>query len=326
MCVVDIEKAFDRVPRKVLEWALRKIEKPEVLVRSVMTLYEGAKTRVRVDSEMTKEFDINVGMHQGSVLTPLLFALEVEVVTEFAREGALCELLHANDLVLISETIEGLRNKLIKWKEALESKGLKDNLGKSKVMVCGSNTKDVMPKSNVGSCGVCSLRVKANSVFCLQRGKWIHGRCDGMKMVTSKFYTNFTRRKCDENIAEAVDEEVKLCDEVETVNEFTYYGDRVGASGGCEAAVTARTRCGWVKFMGCGELLHGRRFPLKLKGAVYKSYVRPAILYGSMYCMESEIGISQRTKKSMMRAMCGVQVKDKTNLRIWCSCWVWRKS
>ena len=57
-------------------------------------------------------------------------------------------------------------------------------------------------------------------------------------------------------------------------------GDRVSAGGGCETAVTARTRCGWVKFRKCGDLLYGR-FPPKLKWNVYKSYVRPAILYGS---------------------------------------------
>ena len=38
----------------------------------------------------------------------------------------------------------------------------------------------------------------------------------------------------------------KLCDEVETVKEFPYLGDRVSAGEGCEAAVTTRTRCGWV--------------------------------------------------------------------------------
>ena len=45
--------------------------------------------------------------------------------------------------------------------------------------------------------------------------------------------------------------------------------------------MAARTRCGCVNFMECGELLYGRRFPLGLKGAVYKSYIRPAILYES---------------------------------------------
>ena len=53
----------------------------------------------------------------------------------------------------------------------------------------------------------------------------------------------------------------------------------VSAGGGCEAAVTARTRCGWAMLKECGEWLYGR-FPLKLKGAVYKSYIRPAILHG----------------------------------------------
>ena len=49
-------------------------------------------------------------------------------------EGVLSELLYAVDIVLMSETIEGLRNKFLKWKEAFDSKGLKVNLGKTKVM------------------------------------------------------------------------------------------------------------------------------------------------------------------------------------------------
>ena len=72
-----------------------------------------------------------------------------------------------------------------------------------------------------------------------------------------------------------------LCDEVETVREFTYHGDRVTAGGECVAAVTGRARCGWVKLMECGELLYNRKFSLRVKGAVYESYVRPAILYES---------------------------------------------
>ena len=48
----------------------------------------------------------------------------------------------------------------------------------------------------------------------------------------------------------AVEQEEKLCDEAENVREFTYLGGRLSAGGGCEAAVTARTRCGWVKLRG----------------------------------------------------------------------------
>ena len=85
MCFVDMEKAFDRVPRKVMEWAMRKKGQSEVMVRAVMSLYEGAKTRVRVGSAYSEEFEVKVGVHQGSVLSPLLFAIVVDVITENAR-------------------------------------------------------------------------------------------------------------------------------------------------------------------------------------------------------------------------------------------------
>ena len=77
--------------------------------------------------------------------------------------------------------------------------------------------------------------------------------------------------------------------------------------------MTARTRCGLVKFRECGQLLYGRRFPLRLKGTVYMGYVRPAILYGSKtWCLKVKFdGILRRTERSMVRAMCGVQVNDR---------------
>ena len=61
--------------------------------------------------------------------------------------------------------------------------------------------------------------------------------------------------------------------------EFTYIGDRVSAGGGCVAAVTVRTRCGWVKFRECSDLLYGRRFPLRLKGLFI------GVMLGQQCCM-----------------------------------------
>ena len=170
---------------------------------------------------------------------------------------------------------------------------MKVNLGKTKVKVSGSITQDGLSKSIVDPCMVCNLRVKTDSVLHVQCGRWIHGKCARVKRVTPKFSRNFTCRKCEENIGEAVEQEEKLCDEVETVREFTYLDDTVSASGGCEAAVTARTRCRSVKFRKCGELLYGRHIPLRLKQADYKSYVRPTILYGSEeWCLkECKMGI-----------------------------------
>ena len=87
MCFVDLEKAFDRVPRKVMEWALRKTELAEVLVQAVMSLYEGSRTKVRVGSRISDESEVRIGVHQGFVLLPQIFAVVVDVVTEHAREG-----------------------------------------------------------------------------------------------------------------------------------------------------------------------------------------------------------------------------------------------
>ena len=75
-----------------------------------------AKTRVRVDSVMLEEFEVKMGIHQGPVLSPFLFEVVVDVVTEFAREGALSELLYADDFIQMRESIEGLRYKLLIWK------------------------------------------------------------------------------------------------------------------------------------------------------------------------------------------------------------------
>ena len=78
----------------------------------------------------------------------------VGVVTEVARESALNELLYADDLVLMSETIQGLRDKFLKYKEAYESKGLKVNLGKTRIIVSSGITQDGLSKCTVDPCRV----------------------------------------------------------------------------------------------------------------------------------------------------------------------------
>ena len=46
ICIVDLEKAFDRIQRNMLQWAMSKKGIPEVMAISVISLYEGTKTRV----------------------------------------------------------------------------------------------------------------------------------------------------------------------------------------------------------------------------------------------------------------------------------------
>ena len=66
-----------------------------------MSLYHGAKTKVQVGFELSQEFLVQVGVHQGSVLFSLLFAIAVGVILENKREGLMNETLYADNLVLI---------------------------------------------------------------------------------------------------------------------------------------------------------------------------------------------------------------------------------
>ena len=70
-----MEKTFDRMPQKVLWWALRVVGVPEWLVKLVRTMYVGARSIARVNSSFSEEFEVKVGVHRGSVLSPLLFII-----------------------------------------------------------------------------------------------------------------------------------------------------------------------------------------------------------------------------------------------------------
>ena len=94
---VDLEKAFDRVPRKVVEWAMRKLGVEEWLVRAVMAIYKYARTRIRsYDGLVNEWFGVNIRAHQGSVLSPLLFIIVMEAVIHSIREGLPWEMLYTD--------------------------------------------------------------------------------------------------------------------------------------------------------------------------------------------------------------------------------------
>ena len=75
---VDLEKAFDRVPREVIKWAIHKLGVEEWLVSAVMSVYTGAQTVLRTVYGNSNDFEVKVGMHQGSALSPLLFVIVIE--------------------------------------------------------------------------------------------------------------------------------------------------------------------------------------------------------------------------------------------------------
>ena len=114
-------------------------------------------------SELFEEFLMQVGAHQGYMLSPLISAIVMNVITENATEGLINKILFADDLVLMSGYLENLRKKILKWKKAFDSKELKVNLEKIKVIVSG--LKEEILKSSVDPCAKCGKRVRANSML-----------------------------------------------------------------------------------------------------------------------------------------------------------------
>ena len=109
--IVDLEKDFDRVPRKLIRFALRRKGVSEYLVDGVMSLYKGCKTAVSVNGELSSSFSVKVGVHQGSALSLLLFTMVMDILAEDRRDGSLIELLYVDDLFLCEESVNEVMDK-----------------------------------------------------------------------------------------------------------------------------------------------------------------------------------------------------------------------
>ena len=107
---------------------------------------------------------MKVGVHQGSVLSPLLFIIVLEALSGEFRSRVPWEDLYANDLVIIAESLEECVRRLLTWKEAMEVKGLRVNAGKMKIMICGTGL-DLLQSSGKFPCTVCRTGVGSNSIF-----------------------------------------------------------------------------------------------------------------------------------------------------------------
>ena len=132
---VDLETAYDRVPRDLVYWCLRRRGVPEKLVRLVEATYHGASTVVRTMHGRTGKFPIKVGLRQGSGLSPFLFIVVLDVISEEFRRRLPRELLFADDLAVVTDTEEDMQRRWLDWQIGVESKELKVNIGKTEVMV-----------------------------------------------------------------------------------------------------------------------------------------------------------------------------------------------
>ncbi|KAK3524491.1 hypothetical protein QTP70_029270 [Hemibagrus guttatus] len=215
---VDLEKAYDRVPREELWYCMRKSGVAEKYVRVVQDMFERSRTVVKCAVGQTEEFKVEVGLHQGSALSPFLFAMVMDQLSEEVRQESLWTSLFVDDIVICCESRVQVEENLERWRFALERRRMKVSRSKTEYM-------------------------------CVNEG-------EGSGTVRLQG------------------------EEVKKVQEFKYLGSTVQSNGECAKEVKKRVQAGWNGWRKVSGVLCDRKISARIKGKVYRTVVRPAMLYG----------------------------------------------
>ena len=82
MIFIDMEKAYDKVPRDMFWWALNKSVVSLKCVSIIKDMYDGVATKVRTYGGLTNKFPITIRMHQGSILSHFFFVIVMDEITK----------------------------------------------------------------------------------------------------------------------------------------------------------------------------------------------------------------------------------------------------
>ena len=131
---VDLEKAYDTVPRKLIWNCLRTREVPECYIRLIQDMYRDSTTAVRCRQGESRAFPVSVGLHQGSALSPFLFIVIMDEISKDCRRGGPWDMLYADDLVIFGSSHQDVERRLEAWRRAFESKGLRVSRSKTEYL------------------------------------------------------------------------------------------------------------------------------------------------------------------------------------------------
>jgi len=181
-----LEKAFDRIPREVIRWTMCKLGVKEWLASTLISMYTGAKTVVRIVYGNSNCFEVKVSKHQGLALSPLLLVTVMKALSKEFRVNLPQKLLYADDWVVIAETEDDLINRLNKWKNNVKNRGMRVNMNKTKVMISGERQR-VTQKAVRWLYDVCGRSIGNKSIQCTSCQEWVHRKRSGIKGTRSMY-------------------------------------------------------------------------------------------------------------------------------------------
>ena len=146
-CFIDFKKAFDTVWHKGLFLKLQKAGIRGKIYQVIKSMYDGSQAKVKCRHLMSDPINITKGVHQGNVLSPLLFNIFINDLNDDIidlKAPILCDtrishLLYADDLLLLSTSESELQQNINQVNEFCSRWGLSINPDKSKIMIFTKN-------------------------------------------------------------------------------------------------------------------------------------------------------------------------------------------
>jgi exonuclease III len=169
MTFVDLEKAYDRVPRDELWECLREYEVDGELIRAIQSLYKRSSACVRVNGIKSTSFTVGVGLRQGCVLSPILFTCFMDRIVKRSRgpecvrigDVEVARLLFADDLAILASSEEDLQRALERFAAECGRVGMRVSTSKTEVMVLDRRKVD------------CSLHVSGTQLRQVEEFKYL---------------------------------------------------------------------------------------------------------------------------------------------------------
>lgn len=192
---------------------------PEYYVALVQDMYKRINIRVRSLAGLSNSFEVKVGVHQDSALSPLLFNLVMNYLTKDIKSPLPWSMLYADDIVLAADTAQHLQETLNSWTYGLERFGLRVSRGKTEYLKCPFSGNTIADTIYIGQTPIPS------------------------------------------------------------VDKFKYLGSMLTVDANIDADVKHRVSVAWQKWRTLTGVLCDPRMPVKTKGKVYKTAVRPARRY-----------------------------------------------